>query len=48
MDGLKKESHMGAKELGHNLQGPKQVWVPKKNWSSFIDQLQSQRKVLGS
>jgi hypothetical protein len=21
-----------------NLQGPKQVWIPKKNWSSFIGQ----------
>jgi hypothetical protein len=30
-----------------NLQGPKQVWVPKRNWSSFVGQLQSWRKALG-
>jgi hypothetical protein len=29
--GLKEESHLGAKSLVTNLQGPKQVWVPKKN-----------------
>ena len=27
-----------AKTLVTNLQGPKQVWVPKKNWS-FVGQL---------
>jgi hypothetical protein len=31
-----------------NFQGFKQVWVHKKNWSSFIAQLQSRRKALGS
>ena len=29
-------------------QRPKQVWVPKKNSSSFVGQLQSRRKVLDS
>jgi hypothetical protein len=27
------------KSLVTNLQGPKQVWVPKKNQSSFVGQL---------
>jgi hypothetical protein len=27
------------KSLVTNLQGPKQVWIPKKNWSSFVGQL---------
>jgi small nuclear ribonucleoprotein (snRNP)-like protein len=36
------------KSLVTNLQGPKQVWVPKKNWFSFVGQLQSQRKALDS
>ena len=36
------------KSLVTNLQGPKQVLVSKKNWSSLVGQLQSQRKALGS
>jgi hypothetical protein len=36
------------KSLVTNLQVPKQMWVPKKNLSSFVSQLQSQRKALGS
>jgi hypothetical protein len=36
------------KSLITNLHGSKQVWVPKKNLSSFVGQLQSQRKALGS
>jgi hypothetical protein len=31
-----------------NLEGPKQVWVPKKNWSCLVGQLQSRRKALGA
>jgi hypothetical protein len=44
--GLKKRTIWVPKTLVNNLQGPKQVWIPKKNLSSFIDQLQSQRKAL--
>ena len=28
-----------SKTLVTNLQGPKQVWVPKKNWFSFVGKL---------
>ena len=45
--GSKKKAFWVPKSLVTNLQGPKQVWVPKRNWSSFIGQLQSQRKALG-
>ena len=46
--GSKKKAIWVPKTLVINLQGPKQVWVPKKNWSSFVGQLQSRRKALGS
>ena len=39
--GSKKNAIWVPKSLVTNLQGPKQVWVPKKNRSSFIGQLQS-------
>ena len=39
--GSKKKGIWVPKSLVTNLQGPKQVWVPKKNWSSFVGQLQS-------
>ena len=37
--GPKKKAIWVTKTLVTNLQGPKQVWVPKKNWSSFACQL---------
>jgi len=37
--GSKKKVIWVPKSLVTNLQGPKQVWVPKKNWSSFVGQL---------
>ena len=46
--GSKKKAVWVSKSLVTNLQGPKQVWVPKKNSSSFVGQLQSGRKALGS
>ena len=46
--GSNKKAIWVPKSLVTNLQGPKQVWVPKKNWSSFVGQLQIQRKALGS
>ena len=35
----KKKAIWVPKTLVTNLQGPKQVWVSKKNWSSFVGQL---------
>ena len=46
--GSKKKAIWVPKSLVTNLQGSKQVWIPKKNWSFFVGQLQSQRKALGS
>ena len=46
--GSKKKAIRVPKSSVTNLQGPKQVWVPKKNLSSFVDQLQSQMNTLGS
>jgi hypothetical protein len=37
--GPKKKAIWVPKTLVTNLQGPKQVGVPKKNWSSFVGQL---------
>ena len=37
--GPKKKAIWVPKTLITNLQGPKQVLVPKKNWSSFVGQL---------
>ena len=37
--GSKKKAIWVPKSLVTNLQGSKQVWVPKKNWSSFVGQL---------
>jgi hypothetical protein len=37
--GSKKKAIWVLKSLVTNLQGPKQVWVPKKNESSFVGQL---------
>ena len=45
--GSKKKAIWVPKSLVTNLQGLKQVWVPKKNYS-FVGQLQSQSKALGS
>ena len=37
--GSKKKVIWVPKALVTNLQGPKQVWIPKKNLSSFVGQL---------
>ena len=37
--GSKKKAIWVPKSLVTNLQGPKQVWVPKKNWFAFVGQL---------
>jgi hypothetical protein len=39
--GPKKKAIWVPKTLVTNLQGPNKIWVPKKNWSSFVGQLQS-------
>jgi hypothetical protein len=44
--GSKKKAIWIPKSLVTNLRGLKQVWVPKKNWSCLVGQLQSQRKAL--
>ena len=38
----KKKAIWVPKSFVTNLQGPKQVWIPNKNCSSFVGQLQSQ------
>ena len=46
--GSKKKAIWVPKNLVTNVQGHKQVWIPKRNRSSFVGQLQSWRKALGS
>jgi hypothetical protein len=46
--GSKKKAIWVPMNLVTNLQGPKQMWVPKRNLFLLVGQLQSQRKALGA
>jgi hypothetical protein len=46
--GTKKKSICVPKALVTNLQGPKQVWVPKRNQTRFVGELQIRWKTLGA
>ena len=40
INGAKKNAIWVPKALVSNIQGPKNVWVPKQGWFSFVGELQ--------